>query len=99
MPSVVEGVSMAIIEAASFSLPVIISDQVGNHREIAEDNSGIVVPATKNGVINGINAILTNKSLIENMAERAYDSVLRRYDINLICKKMLEYYKKVRSDS
>lgn len=99
MPSVVEGVSMAIIEAASFSLPVIISDQVGNYREIVEDNSGIVVPATKNGIMNGISTVLNNKSLLKNMAGCAYDSVLRRYDINLICKKMLEYYKKIRSDS
>ena len=58
MPSLVEGVSMALIEAASAGLPSLVSENVGNYRTI-EDESGILCGLSSD-------SIKKNRSITEN---------------------------------
>ena len=95
MPSIVEGVSMALIEAASFGLPSIITNGVGNHLEILEDNAGLITSKYSSDIANTILKIHRNENLLNLLKRNAYYSSIRRYNLNLIGDKIMQEYKKI----
>ena len=95
MPSIVEGVSMALIEAASFWLPSIVTNGVGNYFEILEDNAGLITSKYSNDIANTILKIYKNENLLNLLKSNAYHSSIRRYNINLIGEKLMQEYKKI----
>lgn len=51
LPSHQENFGIAVVEALACRTPVLISDQVNIHREIADDGAGLVEPDTAGGVL------------------------------------------------
>ena len=86
---------MALIEAASFWLPSIVTNGVGNYFEILEDNAGLITSKYSNDIANTILKIYKNENLLNLLKSNAYHSSIRRYNINLIGEKLMQEYKKI----
>jgi len=76
LPSYSENFGMTVIEAASFKLPIIISNKVGLHNEVIEHNAGIVIKTKAEEVKNSIIKLLNNKELSDNLSKNAYKMAL-----------------------
>ena len=79
MPSLCEGVSMALIGAASWGLPCSVSNQVGNHVEIAEDNAGLICETGVDSIRANLNILLEDEKLLSLLKKGAVDSSRARY--------------------
>lgn len=85
-----EGFGLVIVEAMSYSIPVIGSSQ-GPVPEIIDDNrTGIIVdPRNKEELANAIIKLVLDKSLNEKMGDNGYKKVAATYDLSKIAKKIL----------
>lgn len=92
MPSYVEGVSMAIIEAASQGVPALVTNGVGNFREILEDKAGILTTFDEENIAARIISLLETPELVAEMKAEARKSFEKRYQIDLVCEKLVEEY-------
>ena len=72
---------MALIEAASWGLPCLVSNQVGNHVEIAEDNAGLICEIGVDSFRANLNRLLENKRLLPLLKKGALDSSRERYSL------------------
>ena len=99
LPSVVEGISMAILEAMSSSLPVVISKGVANWMEIQSDSAGLIVDSSLSSVQEELLKICVNPGLLRDLSQNARRSVETRYDINKVARLMIKAYEDVLLDS
>ncbi len=95
LPSIVEGISMTLVEALSSSLPVLISNRVANYKEIEEDKAGIVVNPTVEEITNAFKKIFGNPELLKQMSINARKSAEKRYDIDKVADLMIKAYEDV----
>jgi glycosyltransferase involved in cell wall biosynthesis len=95
-PSVLEGLSIALLEAMSYGKCVLVSDipenlEAVNHRAekygVAFKNKNTADLAKK------IEFLLSNPELIKEKGKQAQDYVLRKYNWNEITSKTIEVYK------
>lgn len=94
-PSVVEGVSMSIIESLASSLPVIVSKNVANYREIEEDKCGFLVESKVDSMINLLVKIENSKTKNEFYTNNSEISAKKRYDIRIVAKQIKENYNRI----
>lgn len=99
MPSVVEGVSMALIEASSFGLPALVSEFVGNHREIISDDSGVLTELNAKSIAAAITSIKNDPQKLEMLKLNALKSIDKRYDIDLVVVSLQNIYKEILKNS
>lgn len=71
LPSHAENFGVAVVEAMAAGLPVIISDQVGIHREVAAAGAGLVVPCETGALARALAALAGDAGLREAMGARA----------------------------
>lgn len=95
MPSIVEGISMALIEAASNGLPALITRGVANYKEILFDKSGILTKRDYQDIYKNILEIYQNREKLIEMKKNAYLSSQKRYDISKVSKELLKTYKTI----
>ena len=95
LPSIVEGISMAITEALATGLPVFISNRVANYKEIEEDNAGIVVKPYYKSVKDGLMKLCENPDQLKRLSQNARKSAEQRYDINKVADLMIKAYEDV----
>ena len=89
-PSVVEGVSMSIIESLASSLPVIVSKNVANYREIEEDKCGLVVETKVAQITKSLLKLENSKTENKLYANNSEISAIKRYDIKIVAKNIKE---------
>jgi glycosyltransferase involved in cell wall biosynthesis len=94
-PSVVEGVSMSIIESLASSLPVIVSKNVANYREIEKDKCGLLVETKVDSMINLLVKIENSKTKNEFYTNNSEISANKRYDIRIVAKQIKENYNRI----
>jgi glycosyltransferase involved in cell wall biosynthesis len=68
LPSYSESFGIAIVEAMAHGVPVIVSDQVGIHREIAKNGAGLVVKCDSTELERALFQMLSNPSLRQEMS-------------------------------
>ncbi|HPP86887.1 MAG TPA: glycosyltransferase [bacterium] len=93
MPSISEGLGIAIIEALAAGVPVIATN-TGGIPEIVENNvNGILVePQNSDALANAILKILTDGELLNFLKSNAQNSVCQKFDIREIIKIYQELY-------
>ena len=81
LPSLHEGISVALIEAMSRGLPVVATD-VGGTRELLTDGTGQLIPAEDVGSLaEALKILLRDETGRVRQAQRGRERVMAEYDI------------------
>jgi len=97
LPSKVEGISMALIEALSCSLPVLVSKNVANYREIEEDSAGIIVEPNVQSIKSALHSITERPENLGALSQNALRSARTRHSISNVANLMIKAYQNIQS--
>lgn len=94
LPSYSENFGVAAVEAMASGLPVIVSDQVGIHREIAEAKAGLIVRCDANEVSDAMERMLSDGEARRQMSR---DAVLlaEKFSPEVVSGKLIEVYQRL----
>jgi glycosyltransferase involved in cell wall biosynthesis len=95
LPSYSENFGVAVVEAMAVRLPVLVSDQVGICREIAQAAAGIVVPCDPADIGNAMTHVLENPDLAERLGRNAEMLVRSRFSIETVTDQLISMYDRV----
>ena len=95
LPSVREGLPIALIEAMSSGLPCVASRLEGSTDVLIEDqvNGLLVVPDDEAGMAAAVRLLLTDRTMADRLGAAARATVLDRYAINTAASSWLEAYR------
>lgn len=91
LPSSIEGLSISLLEAISYKLPVIVSDIEANHEILPIDNAVWIKPEDVSSLSKGINWGISHNLELKQYAEENYRIVLENYTWDSVTKKYIEY--------
>jgi len=83
------------VEAMLAGVPVLVSEHVGICREVQADGAGMVVPLESRAIAGAIEQMLADKEGLRAMGEKAAASARRRYDIDLVARRMATAYEDI----
>jgi len=97
-PSRSEGISLAILEAMSQSLPIVASNIGGIPEVVEHDRNGLLVePEDVDGLKNAIYEILSNPQKAETMGRLGFGKI-SKFNVNDKCKQQIDMYEKMFRD-
>jgi glycosyltransferase involved in cell wall biosynthesis len=93
LPSLTEGLPMALLEAMAAKKPVIAS-RVGSIPEVLSANGAglLVPPANSQELEKSILDLLNNQQKADEMAENGYRTIVNRYSSKIMVRKYLDIY-------
>jgi len=87
-----EGISIALLEAMSCSLPCITTHTDSKHAVIDSGHNGLIVPAgDKNKIVQSLCRLITNSTLCEKLALSGYETVQKYFSLHL----MVDQYRNI----
>lgn len=90
-----ENFGNAAVEAMLAGVPVLLSQHVGISREVLADGAGVVVPLTVEAITQALRSMLSDPERLKAMGQAAAASSRRRYDIELVARKMTTAYEDI----
>ncbi|MDP2928834.1 MAG: glycosyltransferase family 4 protein [Candidatus Omnitrophota bacterium] len=98
LPSIKEGLGLALLEAMSSTRPCVASATGGICDIVKDGINGILTPVGDSAAIaSAILKILSDSALKNNMAERSRDFVKNKFSIDVMADKMIDLYERVAS--
>lgn len=94
VPSRQEAMSIVALEAGVCGVPVLVTDQCG-FSDIRIVDPRLEVPATVDGISDGLIRLLHDQSVLEQIAPVWRDFVLRRYVWNSIVPQYINFYRRI----
>ena len=94
LPSYSEGLSISILEAMYYGLPVIVSDQ-SHFPEILKYNAGKVVPCEATAVSQAMEQLIDDDELRSNLGENGKKLVKEKFALDKISGEMINNYTKI----
>lgn len=92
LPSHSENFGVAVAEAMSFGLPVVISDQVGIHREISNAKAGLVVRCDARLLAEALLQLLRDANLRSQMGRSGQALVKSHFSPGAVTQALLHLY-------
>jgi len=92
-----ENFGMTVIEAMACGTPVVISNMVGIHREVKDNNAGIVTENKVDSLLVAIKSLLDNQELRKKYSENGKKFVKQYYDIDKVADSMISQYEYILS--
>lgn len=94
LPSRVEGISNALLEAMMFGLPCIVSDIPGNRAVVNHHNTGLLFKAGNyKDLSKKIELLQANPTLAATLGNHGREHVINNFDMDLITEKYISLYK------
>jgi glycosyltransferase involved in cell wall biosynthesis len=98
LPSRVEGMSNALLEAQSWGIPCVVSDIPGNTSIVENEVNGLVVPVNDSqSLANAVIKINNDPLLRRKIGAAARNLMEEKYEINGIAEKLIMLYEDVKS--
>lgn len=95
LPSYSDNFGIAVIEAMAAGTPVVVSDQVGLHREIVQANAGLVTSTDVESLSDALVQLLANPSGSLLMGLRGREIATRAYSSDAIARKLISVYNQI----
>ena len=95
LPSYSESFGMAVVEAMSFGLPVVITEGVGISPSINRAGAGLVINKDEKQLTEAILKILNNPELAKKMGENGKKLVETEFSSEKVAEKWIEEYNKI----
>ena len=92
LPSYSENFGIVVVEAMACGIPVIVSDQVGIHKEVTESKAGIVIEPDADELARAIMLLLHNPELCKEMGRNGQQSVEDRFALDKVVDSTIEIY-------
>ena len=93
LPSEVEGLSISLLEAMSFGLPVVVSDIPGNVEALGTPPAGLVFPLRDHGALAGaLERLAGSPDLRRDLGQKAIARVREAYDWEIIADQTAAVY-------
>lgn len=95
LPSYTENFGMTVIEAMACKLPVVISDQVNIHNEVAKSGGGLVTSCDAKEVADAVTKLLNNVNLCKSMGTAGRNAVKVKYAWPAIVDNLTKEYEEI----
>ncbi len=95
LPSYSENFGIAVVEAMAAGVPVIVSDQVGIHREIAQAQAGLVVSCHEAELASALVQLLHDPTLGRSMGENGKSLARRHYSSDALTHRLIGLYNEI----
>jgi len=92
LPSYSENFGMAPVEAMGFGLPVVLTDQVGIHKEVSAARAGIVTPVSSEAIASALILLLRDDSLRPEMGRNARRLAASQYSVESVASRLRDLY-------
>ena len=93
LPSYAEGVPMAMLDAMSYRVPVVVTPVGGIPDIIRQGENGFIVnPGDVASIASTIQMLLACSSLRQEVADRAYNDVMAEFSPTTVCQRMATIY-------
>lgn len=94
LPSYFEGLSMTIIEAMSYGVPVVTTN-ISTMREIVGDDYNLINPGDVDSLADSLLYLIKNESNRQAISSYLYDRANKNFGLEHNIEKTIEYYKEV----
>lgn len=95
LPSITEGLSMAILEAMASGLPVVATRVGGNPELVVDNETGILVPSNDpQALVQAISSLLSDEGLSKKMGMAGQKRLLNLFDVNRMALEYMTVYEK-----
>ena len=95
LPSYDENFGLAVVEAMSMGVPVVISERVGLHREVAAYDAGVVTPLDAREIARSLGRLLDDRELRRRLGENGKRLVRDRYQWSSVGRQLVELYESI----
>lgn len=94
LPSTIEGLSIVMMEAASYNLPTIASD-IDANREFLKDDAVYVRPENEQDLVDALKFATTHPEDMDRLKSVNYQKILDKYTWDKVAIKYIEYLKTI----
>ncbi|WP_313296020.1 glycosyltransferase family 4 protein [Pseudomonas sp.] len=91
IPSRSEAMSLVALEAGMLGVPVLLTDNCG-FEQVASVDGGLVVPASEEGIANGLQQLLVDPAELKQKGQRLKDFVMKNYTWKAAVRAMLQRF-------
>ena len=92
LPSYSENFGIVLVEALACGCPVVLSDQVGIHREIRRAEAGLVTPCRVEELATAILNVLTDAALRRRMSENGVRLARQQFSLEAVSRQLASAY-------
>ncbi|HJZ22883.1 MAG TPA: glycosyltransferase [Candidatus Babeliales bacterium] len=97
LPSITEGISIALLEAMACKLPCIVTSQEKNHEVITSMENGIITPIHQENLQEAIDLLINNHTLRNILRNNALHTVKELFNIQTASKKYSDLFQNIYS--
>jgi len=94
LPSTIEGLSIVMMEAASYKLPTIASD-IDANREFLKNDAVYVRPENEDDLVNALKYAVNSPQKMEDLKQVNYQKILDTYTWDKVALRYVEYLKSI----
>jgi glycosyltransferase involved in cell wall biosynthesis len=92
LPSFSESFGVSAVESMACGLPVIVSDQVAIHQEVAEAKAGLVVPCQAEALAKAMSRLAGDPELRRELGANGCRLVQQRFSLDVATTRLIEIY-------
>jgi glycosyltransferase involved in cell wall biosynthesis len=96
LPSRSENFAVSVVEAMACGLPVVISDQIGIHREVAAAGAGVIVPCGTDELADALARLSADPQARREHGARAQCLARHRFSMETMTSELLRLYASLR---
>lgn len=92
LPSYSENFGIAVAEAMAAGLPVVVSNQVAIHHDVAAAGAGRIVACEASAVCGALDAVLRETAVAKQMGQQGRELVRRKYSTAAVTRQVIDVY-------